>query len=126
MTSQIGWENVLVPNKEPAITRSNVDQVHWRIYASPVIEVFDVAWTVWVQPIHSADSSIKLSDHHTTQTQTSEVRWAARFSGHWVVGHQHVCVSNPQEDITQATNENLKWKTFPTKSILVLQTQFKF
>ena len=35
--------------------------------------------------IHRADSSIKLSGCHTTQTQTSEVRWAARFSGHWVV-----------------------------------------
>ena len=35
--------------------------------------------------IHSADSSIKLSGRHTTQTQTSEVRWAARFIGHWVV-----------------------------------------
>ena len=34
---------------------------------------------------HSADSSIKRSGRHTTQTQTSEVRWAARFSGHWVV-----------------------------------------
>ena len=34
---------------------------------------------------HSADSSIKLSGNHRTQTQTSEVRWAARFSGHWVV-----------------------------------------
>ena len=35
--------------------------------------------------IHRADSSIKISGCHTTQTQTSEVRWAARFSGHWVV-----------------------------------------
>ena len=26
-----------------------------------------------------------LSYNHRTQTQTSEVRWAARFSGHWVV-----------------------------------------
>ena len=25
------------------------------------------------------------SGHYTTQTQTSEVRWAACFSGHWVV-----------------------------------------
>ena len=33
----------------------------------------------------SADTSIKLSGRHTTQTQTSEVRWAARFSGHGVV-----------------------------------------
>ena len=37
------------------------------------------------QTKHSADSSIKLSGRHTTQTRTSEVRWAARFSGHWVV-----------------------------------------
>ena len=34
---------------------------------------------------HSADSPIKLSDLYTTQTQTREVRWAACFSGHWVV-----------------------------------------
>ena len=85
LRSHLGHYDVNVMNKGSAITRTNVDQVHWRIYASPVIGVFDVAWTVWVQPIHSADSSIKLSDHHTTQTQTSEVRWAARFSGHWVV-----------------------------------------
>ena len=30
-------------------------------------------------------SSTKLSGRHTTHTQTSEVKWAARFSGHWVV-----------------------------------------
>ena len=35
--------------------------------------------------MHSADSFIKLSGRHTTQTVTSEVRWTARFSGHWVV-----------------------------------------
>ena len=34
---------------------------------------------------HSADRSIKFSGRHTSQTQASEVRWAARFSGHWVV-----------------------------------------
>ena len=34
---------------------------------------------------HSADRSIKLSGSHRTQTQTSEVRWAARSSGHWMV-----------------------------------------
>ena len=51
---------------------------------------------------HSADSSVKLSGGHTTQTQTSEVRWAARFSGHWVV--MFACfISNSQEAITQAT-----------------------
>ena len=38
-----------------------------------------------VAKTHSAESSIKLSGCHWTQTQTSEVRWAARFSGHWVV-----------------------------------------
>ena len=36
-------------------------------------------------PYDSTESSIKLSDLHTTQTQTSEVMWAARFSGHCVV-----------------------------------------
>ena len=35
--------------------------------------------------IHSSDRSIKLSGSHRTQTQTSEVMWAARSSGHWVV-----------------------------------------
>ena len=35
--------------------------------------------------IHSADRSIKLSGSHRTRTQPSEVRWAARSSGHWVV-----------------------------------------
>ena len=34
---------------------------------------------------HSPDSSIKLWGRCTTQTQTSEVRWAACFSDHWVV-----------------------------------------
>ena len=34
---------------------------------------------------HSAASSIMLSGRHTTQTQTSEVRWAVRYSIHWVV-----------------------------------------
>ena len=33
---------------------------------------------------HSAASSIMLSGRHTTQTQTSEVRWAVRFSVHWM------------------------------------------
>ena len=35
--------------------------------------------------MHSADRPIKLSGSHRTQTQTSEVRWTARSSGHWVV-----------------------------------------
>ena len=35
--------------------------------------------------IHSAASSNDLLDLHSTQTQTCEVRWGARFSGHWVV-----------------------------------------
>ena len=61
---------------------------------------------------HSADRSIKLSGSHRTQTQTSEVRWAARSSGHW--GGQHVCISNFQVSITDATKENLKRKTFTT------------
>ena len=44
--------------------------------------MFDAGWnstriTVW--------GVIKLSGRHTTQTQTSEVRWAARFTGHRVV-----------------------------------------
>ena len=34
---------------------------------------------------HSADRPIKLSGSHRTQTQTSEVRLAARSNGHWVV-----------------------------------------
>ena len=34
---------------------------------------------------HSANSSVKLSGRHCTQTKTREVRWAARSSGHWVV-----------------------------------------
>ena len=59
--------------------------------------------------MHSVDSSIKLSYLHTTQTLSSEVRWAARFSG-----NQHVCISNFQEDITQTTKENLKWEMFQT------------
>ena len=55
-------------------------------------------WFLW----HSTDSSIKLSDLHTTQTPASDVRWAARFSG-----HQHVCISNSQDDITQATKQRV-------------------
>ena len=38
---------------------------------------------------HRADSSIKLLDLHTTQTQTSEVRWA----GHWAVNSVFAQVS---------------------------------
>ena len=34
---------------------------------------------------HSTDSANELSDLHTTHTQATEVRWGARFSGHWVV-----------------------------------------
>ena len=37
---------------------------------------------------HSADSFIKLSDLHSTQTQTSEVRWAACFGDHWACLHK--------------------------------------
>ena len=33
---------------------------------------------------HCAVSSSEFLDPHTTQTQPSEVRWGARFSGHWV------------------------------------------
>ena len=33
----------------------------------------------------SADSSNELSDLHTTQSLASDVRWGARFSGHWVI-----------------------------------------
>ena len=35
-------------------------------------------------------------------------------------------MSNSQEAITEATKENLEWKTFTTYSVLVLQTPFKF
>ena len=35
--------------------------------------------------MHSAASSNELLDLHNTPTQTSEVRWGARYSGHWVV-----------------------------------------
>ena len=38
-----------------------------------------------LDPPHSADSSITLSDLHTTQTPESDVGWAARIGGHWVV-----------------------------------------
>ena len=52
----------------------------------------------------SVNSSVKLSGRHTTQIQTSEVRWAARFGGHWVV--MFACfISNSQEAITQATKK---------------------
>ena len=44
--------------------------------------------------IHSADSPIKLSGSHRTQTQTSEVRWAA--ASVVLSGHQHVYISNSQ------------------------------
>ena len=41
---------------------------------------------LWQKKIkHSADRSIKLSGSHRTHTQTSEVRWTVRSSGHWVV-----------------------------------------
>ena len=72
---------------------------------------------------HSADSSIKLSDLHTTQTPAGEVICTLQWS---LSGRQHVCISNSQEDITQTTKENLKWKKFPTSAILVLLTPFKF
>ena len=41
--------------------------------------------TVPARHQHSAERSIKLSGSHRTQTQTNEVRWTARSSGHWVV-----------------------------------------
>ena len=43
--------------------------------------------------VHSADSSIKLSSHNTTQIQTSEVKWGACFSGHWVVTNMFALVT---------------------------------
>ena len=60
---------------------------------------------------HRADSFIKHSGCHTTQTQTQwgEVSCTLQWS---LSGHQHVCISNSQEAITQATKENLKWKMF--------------
>ena len=42
---------------------------------------------------HSAYSYIKLSDLHTTQTQTCGMRWAARFSCHCVVSIMSVLVT---------------------------------
>ena len=37
-------------------------------------------------------------------------------------GHQHVCISNSREAITQANKGNLKWKTFTTFQILNQQS----
>ena len=91
------------------------------------------AYTIWVMRggnsdvHHSAVSSNELLDLHTTQTQSSKVSWGARFSGHWVVTSMFsVCISYSQEDITQTTEENLKWKKFSRQSIFVLQNPFKF
>ena len=47
--------------------------------------------------LHSADRSIKLSGSHRTQTQTSEVRWTARSSGHWVVASMFVIPKRPSK-----------------------------
>ena len=57
------------------------------------------------------ESSNKLSDLHTTQTQASEVRCTLQWS---LSAHQHVCMSYSQEDITETAKENLKWNKFPT------------
>ena len=43
-----------------------------------------IIFLVWYM-LHSATSSNELLHLHTTHTQTSEVRWIVRFSGHWVV-----------------------------------------
>ena len=68
---------------------------------------------LWIMT-ESADSHIKLSGSHRTQTQTSEVRWGELHASVVLSGHQHVCISNSQQAITEATKENLKWKTFTT------------
>ena len=49
--------------------------------------------------LHSADSSNKFPDLHTTQTLASEVRWGA------LSGHQHVCISYSQERIKRQLKE---------------------
>ena len=54
-----------------------------------------------------------------------QVRWGELHASA-ITGHQHVCISNSQKVITQTTRENLKWKTFTTYSILVLQTPLTF
>ena len=76
--------------------------------------------------LHSADSSIKLSGRHTTQTQTSEVRWGelhASVVTEWSPACLHKLLPVAHQ---RATKENLKWKMFTNYSILVLQIPFKF
>ena len=61
---------------------------------------------------------------HRTQTQTSEMRWLhASVVTEWSPACLH---KQFRETFTEAAKENLKWKTFTTSSILVLQTPFKF
>ena len=71
------------PNNQPPTTGtpSNPSPTMWLHHCSSSPENLASLRAL----IHRADSSIKLSGHRTTQTQTSGVRWAARFSGHWVV-----------------------------------------
>ena len=57
------------------------DQIY---HSGPRCDLENVPETL-VKNWNNSDSSIKLSDLHTTQTPASEARWAARFSGHWVV-----------------------------------------
>ena len=66
-------------------------------------------WGEITYPFIAQIAPLSFQGSHRTQTQTSEVRWPARFSG-----HQHVCISNSRETFTEATKENLKWKTFTT------------
>ena len=67
------------------------DWIRWQLPISGLLALWSTgkSWQLavngcvyWKYMLHSADRSIKLSGTRRTQTQTSEVRWAARSSGH--------------------------------------------
>ena len=71
--------------------------------------------------VQIAPLSFQAAIEHKPQVKWGELHASAVTE--WSPACLH---SNSQEAITEATKENIKWKTFKTSSILVLQTPFKF
>ena len=79
------------------------------------------SWVWWGQPILMSTINTKciaqigpLSFQAAIEHKPRQVRWGGCTLQWLLSGHQHVCISNSRETFTEATKENLKWKTFTT------------
>ena len=66
-------------------------------------------------------ATLSFQGRHRTQTQTGEVRWAERFSG-----HEHVCISNigPTKPI-EILNQHAIFENFVCVIQIILLTKIK-